>query len=86
VVQVKLSDGSAIQSAKARLILKEDPSKHFEIELKDNGQSGDRASGDNVFSASVPDQKFGIYRVIVEATDAFGNTLIKECPESYVLH
>ena len=58
-IQVKVYDGSKIQSAKAKFILRDDPTKSFEIELKDDGLRGDRAESDNVFSKKITDQKIG---------------------------
>jgi len=86
VVHVKVYDGSKIQSVKAKFILKENPKKSFEVVLKDNGLDGDQIEGDNVFSKRIPDQKFGIYRVVTEATDWYGNSLVEECPDTFVLH
>jgi len=85
-IQAKVYDGSKIQSVKAKLIAKEDPTKSFDVELKDNGLAGDRAEADNVFSAPIPEQQFGFYRVVIEAIDSFGNKIIEESPDSYVLH
>jgi hypothetical protein len=76
IIQVKLYDGSKIQHVKAKFILIDDPKKSFEVELKDDGMSGDRVEFDNVFSKKIPEQKFGLYRVIIEATDSFGNKII----------
>jgi hypothetical protein len=44
------------------------------------------AAGDNVFSKKIPEQKFGSYRVIMEATDSFGNETTEEVPGSFLLH
>jgi S-formylglutathione hydrolase FrmB len=85
-IQVKINDGSKIQSVRATLILKENPAKSFEAELKDDGKAGDRAESDNVFSKSIPEQKFGFFRVIVEAMDSFGNKTIEEAPDIFILH
>ena len=86
IIQVKLYDGSKIQSVKARLIEKEDPSKHFDIELKDDGFSPDRVGSDNVFSATLSLQKFSFNRVVIEAIDTFGNKLVEESPDTFLLH
>jgi hypothetical protein len=85
-LQVRIYDGSKIHYVKARLILKDDPAKSFEIELKDDGISEDRVEGDNVFSKKIPEQKFGFYRVVIEAMDSFGNKIIEEAPDQFVLH
>ena len=86
VIQARIYDGAAVQSVKARLILKADPTKSFEIELKDDGTSGDVAVADGVFSRKIDDKGFGIYRVVIEATDVFGSKGIKEVGDGYVLH
>jgi len=56
------------------------------VELKDDGVAGDLAEGDNVFSKKIPDRNFGIYRVVIEAIDSFGDKKIEEAPDSFVLH
>ena len=71
---------------KATLILKDDPSKTFDVELKDDGIAEDSTEGDNVFSKKIPEQKFGMYRVILEATDSFGNKTTEEMPDTFVVH
>jgi hypothetical protein len=86
IIQVKLYDGSKIQNVKATLILIDDPKKSLEVELKDEGMAGDRVESDNVFSKKIPEQKFGIYRVIIEAADSFGNKIIEEASNTFVLY
>jgi len=86
IIHVKVYDGSKIQSVKARLILKENPEKSFEVELKDDGLAEDSAGGDRVFSKKIPEQKFGFYRVVVQAVDSFGNKTIEEAPGEFLLH
>ena len=86
IIQVKMSDGSKVKLVKARLILKDDPTKSFEVDLQDAGKEGDRAESDNVFSKRIPDRGFGIYRVIIEATDSFDNKMIKEVEKDFVLY
>ena len=86
IIHVKVYDGSKIQSVKAKFILKEDPAKSFEVELKDDGLAEDRVEGDRVFSKKIPEQKFGFYRVVVEAIDSFGNKMIEEAPKEFLLH
>lgn len=86
IVQAMVYDGSKIQNIKAKLILKDNPGKFFEIELKDDGKEGDRAVADNVFSKKIPDQKFGLYRMEIEATDSFGNKMTEKCSDIFVLH
>ncbi|HMG91267.1 MAG TPA: alpha/beta hydrolase-fold protein [Chryseolinea sp.] len=86
VVRAKILDGSKIQSVKTKLILKNDPAKTFEIELQDDGNAGDGAEGDNVYSKKIPTDKFGIYRVVIEAIDSHGNKMIYERSDDFVLH
>jgi hypothetical protein len=85
-IQTKIYDGSKIKSVTATFILKEDPQKRFQLELKDDGSAGDKAEDDNVFSATIPEQKFSFFRVIIEATDSFGNKTAEEAPHEFVLH
>jgi poly(3-hydroxybutyrate) depolymerase len=86
IIQAKVYDGSKIQYVKAKLIAKDDPAKSFEVELKDDGIAEDRVEADNVFSKKIPEQKFGIYRVVLEAMDSFGNKITEEAPDTFVLH
>jgi hypothetical protein len=86
VIHVKVYDGSKILSVKAKFILKEAPDKSFEVELKDDGLAEDRVKEDRVFSKKIPEQKFGFYRVVVEAIDSFGNKIIEEAPGEFLLH
>lgn len=86
IIHAKVYDGSKVQSVKATIILKDDPSKTFDVELKDDGIEEDSVAGDNVFSKKIPGQKFGFYRVILEATDSFGNKTTEEAPDTFVLH
>ena len=87
IIQAKVYDGSKILSVKAKFTMKEDPAKSFEVELKDDGVAGDRVEADNVFSKKIPDQKFGFYKVAIEAIDSFGNRLFRsDSPEEFLLH
>lgn len=86
IIQTKLYDGSRIQRVKATLISKNNPIKYFDFELNDNGLNGDNEANDNVFSSKIQDQKFGFYRVIITATDSFGNNLKEEYPNAFILH
>ena len=56
------------------------------MKLKDNGKEGDRAEADNVFSKKIPDQKFGLYNIEIEATDSFGNKMVEKKSDVFVLH
>ena len=86
ILQAKVYDGSKIQSVKAKFISKDDSTKTFEVELKDDGIAGDRVEADNVFSKKITVQKFGFYKVSLEAIDSFGNKIIEESPDEFVLH
>jgi len=86
ILQAKMYDGSRIQYAKAKLFLKDDPTKSFEVDLKDDGTGGDRVESDNVFSKKIAYQKFGFYKVTIESVDSFGNKLVEEVPEEFILH
>ncbi len=86
IIQASIRDGSKVKLVKARFILKDDPTKSFEVELLDTGNEGDRVEADHVFSKRIPDQGFGIYRVIIEATDLFDNKISEEVPKDFVLH
>lgn len=85
-VQVKIEDGSIIQSVTAKIISKGDPSISFEVDLQDEGKEGDRIAADNVFSKTIADQKFGMYRIILKATDSFGNTINQEAEGNFILY
>ncbi|MBA7580398.1 hypothetical protein ES708_22289 [subsurface metagenome] len=86
VIQAKVYDGGKIQYVKAILRSKDNPEKFFKIELKDDGKEGDRAEGDNVFSKKIPDRKFGLYNVEIEAADSFTNKISSDWPGVFVLH
>lgn len=86
IIQVKAYDGSKIQFVKAKLIPKDDPAKSFEVELKNDGLAGDRTETDNVFSKKIPEQKFGMYKVVIEAMDSFGNKMVEESAADFVLY
>ena len=86
VLQVSIEDGARAGDVKATLILQNDPAKIIETSLTDEGKNGDAAEDDRVFSARVPDQVYGIFRVVIEARDAFGNQSVQEAKETFVLH
>ncbi|MEN8229070.1 MAG: alpha/beta hydrolase-fold protein [Bacteroidota bacterium] len=86
VIQAKAYDGGKIQSMKARLISREFPEKFIEVELNDKGKEGDREEGDHIFSKKIPDQKFGLYHVEIEAIDSFNNKIASEWPDVIVLY
>jgi hypothetical protein len=86
IIQAKIYDGSKIKFVKAKLIAKDDPAKSFDVELKDDGSEGDRTEGDNVFSKKIAEQKFGVYRVVLEAVDSFGNKILEEASGNFILY
>ena len=88
ILMAKLSDGSKIKNVKAKLILriKDEPEKSFYVELNDNGLNGDLYANDNVFSVKLARQNLGFYRILVEATDSYGNTMIEEAADKFLLH
>jgi len=86
VLHVKIYDGAKVQRVKARLIEEKDPKKTIETVLADDGRRHDRAGNDLVFSARIPDRVFGIFHVVIEAEDAFGNKTMEDRAERFVLH
>ena len=67
IIRAKVYDGSKIQYVSAKCIFKNDPKVSFQVELKDDGAGGDKVGGDNVFTKAIPRQKFGLYRMVIEA-------------------
>ncbi|MEP7107129.1 MAG: alpha/beta hydrolase-fold protein [Ferruginibacter sp.] len=86
LLQARIYDGSKIKQVKAKLISIKDPATIIEVELKDDGLAGDRMEGDNVFTKEISRPKFGSYKVVLEAIDSFGNKLIEEASEEFLLH
>ena len=86
VLEVQITDGSATKNVKARLISADDPKKSLETSLTDDGRNGDRAENDLLFSQNIPSQVYGIFRVVVEAEDSFGNKSVFEPEERFVFH
>ncbi len=86
ILHVSLRDGAKITNVKATLIDQKDPKKSFTVLLTDDGQTGDRIASDLLFSHKIPDQVFGIFRVIVEAEDSFGNRSVLEPENGFVFH
>jgi len=86
VIQTRIYDGSVIQNVTAKLILKDDSGKYLDFVLLDNGTNGDKTKDDNVFSYTIPEQRFGLYQVEITATDSFGNVMVRRNPAVFVLH
>ena len=55
----------------------DDQQRTFDIVLNDEGINGDRIKNDRLFSGMAPKQKFGLFRLDVEAYDAGGNRTFK---------
>ncbi|MDD4107892.1 MAG: alpha/beta hydrolase-fold protein [Prolixibacteraceae bacterium] len=85
-IHAKLYDGGTISSVKAKFSLVSDPGKNFETELFDNGVNPDIAGSDNVFCRKIEERGFGLYKVVIEVEDVFGNKMIEESPETFVIH
>jgi hypothetical protein len=85
-VEVKVIDGGDVKSVTAKLIRQYELDKVIDVQLKDDGTNGDRTANDHVYSAQIPDQKFAIYRIVVEALDASGNRAGKEASGLFVGH
>ena len=85
-IQMKLLDGGKIPAVKAQLRFQKNPAKSFNIELNNDGKSGDQVNGDLVFSRKIEEIGFGLYQVGIEAEDIYGNKTKKEWPEIMVLH
>jgi hypothetical protein len=79
-------DGGDVQSVTAKMIRQYELDKVIDVQLKDDGTNGDRTANDHVYSAQIADQKFAIYRIVVEALDASGNRVGKEANGLFVGH
>lgn len=85
-IEAKISDGGTIKNAAARLNLENAIEEVTTVKLNDEGRDGDRAANDNIFSARLPDAKFRVYRVIIEAEDDAGNKMAKEEKRRFIAH
>jgi hypothetical protein len=85
-IEAKISDGGKVRSACARFIMQDVFENTFDVQLKDDGTDGDRIANDHVYSKKIPDRKFGLYRIIVEAEDTSGNKAGKEAHVTFVVH
>lgn len=91
-IHVCLYDGGGIAAVRAKFSLTSIPDmalkpvEEFEIELFDNGEQGDRTGSDNIFGRRIQEKGFGLYKVQIEAEDAFGNRMVEEWEEVMVLH
>ena len=85
-LEARIHDGGKIGYARAILTAGNETGKSFEVELNDEGLNGDRAAGDHVFSTKIPERKFGLYTVEIEAGDIYGNIGSDKDPQVIVLH
>jgi hypothetical protein len=85
-VHVKAFDGSEIKTIKVRFTSMDDPKRTIEAVLNDDGTEGDRAPDDHLFSKRLPEQRFGLFRMEIEATDLFGNKGTDRQEPVYVFH
>lgn len=86
VLQVQIYDGAKVRDVKAKLIPVNEKLKSVEATLNDEGQAGDRIANDGMFSQKIPDQVFGIFNIILEAEDAYGNKTVHQDDGMFVLH
>lgn len=86
VLQVQVHDGAKVRHVKAKMIPGNEKLSPVEATLNDDGQNGDRVANDRMFSQKIPDQVFGIFKVTLEAEDAFGNKTVHQDDGVYVLH
>ena len=78
ILQVNVIDGGDIAYVKAALIYKKSnytryTHENLALSLNNDGIDGDRIPGDYVFSVKIPEQRFGLFTVDIEAEDIFGN-------------
>lgn len=86
VLQVTVIDGAPVTTVKATLVDEKDPNRVVTVTLEDKGTNGDRVASDLVFSQTIPDQVFGVFKVSVEAYDTFGNRGFAESNQTFVFH
>ena len=90
-LQASIHNGGEIKYVKESLRstddpMKDDPGLLLEVELNDDGVGGDRVAGDHVFSIRIPEQKFGLYTLEIEAADINGNIRVEKDPRVFVIH
>jgi hypothetical protein len=85
-ISTKIYDGGRIKSVKAKLRLKDNPEKFFEIEFTDDENNGDNLKAGFVFSQKIQEKGFGLYKVEIEAVDESGNKMKEQWPEILVVH
>ncbi len=85
-IMVNIWDGATIKDVKARFVSKRGSETFTDITLNDEGLDGDRVVGDNVYSFTIPVNRFNRYSLLIEASDEFGNKQKYEDEETYILH
>jgi S-formylglutathione hydrolase FrmB len=85
-VQAKAFDGSDIKQVRVRFTASDNPKRTFEVLLNDEGKEGDRNGSDRLFSKKIPEDKFGTFRIEIEALDLFENKQTEKYDGLYVLH
>ncbi len=85
-IKVKVIDGGKIEKVKANLKSKSGAGKYPEFVLNNDGIDGDKIKDDNVFSTKIPEQKFSLYNVEIEAADIFGNDIVKNFSDVFVIY
>jgi len=85
-IEAKITDGGSIKSVSAKMIKQYEFEKVINVQLNDDGKDGDRTANDHIYSMHIPDQKFAVYRIIVEAVDGSGNKTGKEGNGLFVGH
>ena len=82
LLEAQLIEGGAVETARATITQVADPSFAVEVALNDSGLNGDRAAGDNWFSAVVPELPEADYRITLYLVDGAGNRTRKDLERS----
>lgn len=86
VIQVSLVDGGEIRNVTATLTDAKDSRRVVRTIMRDDGKQGDGVANDRIFSKEIPSQVFGLFKVVVESEDSFGNKGYYEPKETFVVH
>ena len=89
----KVQDGGDISYVKAELIPSSEKIQYLELSgqtmnltLLDNGLRGDRIKGDNVFTVKIPEEKFRLYNIKIDASDSHGNKTSRTFHDIFTVH
>jgi S-formylglutathione hydrolase FrmB len=85
-VQVKAFDGAEIKQVRVRFTAVNDPQRTLDVLLNDEGKEGDRSAHDLLFSKKMPEQKFGLFKMEMEAQDSFDNIKTEKRDGPFVFH